>query len=93
MAFFSKAFLASSLDSPLASYVKQTLSQSVAVSTKMVAPHIRARVGDPLSCGTSPGCAETNWSVQTFPPRVADLGLLIVLPTFLAGALCLKGLW
>ena len=58
----------------------------------MVAPHMRAQVGEPFSCGTSPGCAETNWSVQTFPPGVADLRFLIVPPTFLADVLCLQGL-
>merc|ERR1712051_156724 len=88
MASLSKEFLASRVESALASCIKQTLSQSVAVSTKIVAPHIRARVGEPFSCGTSPGCAETNCSVQTFPPGVEDLGFLMVPPMFLDNVSC-----
>ena len=90
MASLSKEFLASRVESALASCINQTLSQSVAVSTNIVAPHIRACVGEPFSCGTSPGCAETNWSVQTLPPRVEDLGFLMVSPIFLDNDLCFQ---
>ena len=73
----SKASLAPSVDSPVAYRSRHTLIQLVAASTKIVAPQMRAQVGDHVSCGTKPGCAETSRSVQTFSPGTSNLGFLI----------------
>ena len=71
----SNSLFASNMESSVASCMRWTFTNRKARSTKTIAPQIRAQVIWLFFLGTSPGCADTIWSVSTCFPGALISGL------------------
>ena len=86
-----KTFLASTVDSPEASFISRIFTQFFAKSTKTVAPQIIAHVGNSFSWGIMPGWAEPTFSVAIILPGVDSFSSLKEPPALAADVIPHQG--